>query len=181
KTIVEQSRLKEVQYMFQVYQSSFIDDEIVFSTYEPNSEVMLENLDADDLQIAWRQYKVNGENIFASLVDLTKSVNDQLSSTLKTIEDIQLQYAAIEKNLESLLDVLEKHSAEIAPSLLAHFENSINQRLAKHNKWIGDIQYLEYQKATNKHNDLKMTKDLEYQILNDNLRAKDVGGRQWPR
>ncbi len=82
---------------------------------------------------------------------------------------------------DNLTEILEKNAAKTSPDLLAHFESVIGQRIANQQKWAGDIDYLEYAKKTDEHKNIKKHRELEIQILSDNLRDQESGARQWPR
>ena len=66
--------------------------------------------------------------------------------------------------------------------LLAHYNAQINERRAKHQKWMADINWLEYAEADKTSNGVEGKFDLEKQILINNLRDLEQGVLwQWPQ
>lgn len=180
--IVEQSRLNDILYILQQYASSLHEESRIIAGYEPASGQILDSLDDEDSRSTWALWQDVITNLNANIKKLKNKAGSDLANVFETIAKLDKTKEAIGKDLHHLNGVLETYGGESLGGIMAHFENGINQRMARQYKWAGDLEYLTYVKIKNQHESNQKKKDLEVQILSDNLRDIEQGGAsQWPR
>jgi TolA-binding protein len=181
QNLVGQSRLKEVRFIYEQFETTVIDDQAVISTYEPNQTQTLDILDDDDSQKAWSIYMTNTKLIVQSMMQLEQDAESFLKRNIADIDRLLERKKKLFADVKDLTDVLQSKGASAAPAMLAHFDYAFGQRIAKQQKWSADIDFIKYTQATDDHKTLKRKQELELQVLSDNLREKDTGVSQWPR
>ncbi len=180
--IVEQSRLNDILYILQQYASSLHEESRIIAGYEPASGQILDSLDDEDSRSTWALWQDVITNLNTNIKNLKNKAGSDLANVFETIAKLDKTKEALGKDLHHLNGVLETYGGESLGGIMAHFENGINQRMARQYKWAGDLEYLTNVKIKNQHESNQKKKDLEVQILSDNLRDVEQGGAsQWPR
>ena len=180
--VVEQSRLNDILYILQQYASALHEESQIIAAYEPTTGQVLDSLDDDDSRATWGLWQDVISKLHASIKQLKNKAGSDLASVFETIAKLDKTKEAISHDLLHLKGVLESYGGESLAGIMSHFENGINQRMSRQYKWAGDLEYLTYVKAKNQQESNKRKKDLEVQIISDNLRETEQGGAsQWPR
>lgn len=180
--LVEQSRIREVRYLLEQFAASTHDDELILSSYEPEQGQTLDNLDDADSQSAWKMVNQIGVQLHRQLIQLDKDAERDLGSSLSQITQLMTRREKMTQDIAMLQDVLAHKAGAAASTLVAHFDNVIGERLARQQKWGGDLDYLTYVGVKDDQEQKKKKNDLELQILSDSLRETEQSKvTQWPR
>jgi hypothetical protein len=180
--IVRLSKIDEQKKVFEGYMNEIHESQSVLETYEPLETQTLDLLDDQDSQQAWKLIQNTSSLLYQSLDDLYRDADQNLSKTLASIDGLLSREQKQRREIALLRELLEKTGAQLTSTLIAHFDQVIGQRIAKQEKWSGDIDYLRYTKASDAHDNQTKSKDLELQILSDSLRQPGQGEpAQWMR
>jgi hypothetical protein len=182
KNIVNQSAINDSLYILQQYGSALHEESKIMGSYEPAGKEVLESLDDDDSRLSWNLWLETLASLNANINNLRKEAATELTSTLSNLAQIDQRRSQMVKNIENLRSVLETYGGESLAGIISHYDNALTQRLARQYKWSGDLEYLNYAGEKKSHDATRRKKDLEIQILNDQLRDLEQGGAtQWPR
>ena len=180
--LVEQSRIREVRYLLEQFASAVHDDQLILTSYEPDQAQTLDNLDDQDSQQAWKLTSQIASNLHKLMVQLNKDADAELGASLKQIEQIMSRREKMARDVDILQEVLGRKAGAAASALAAHFDHVIGERLARQQKWGGDLDYLTYVGVKEGQEQGRRKADLELQILSDNLReTEQTKVTQWPR
>jgi hypothetical protein len=180
--LVDQSSINDSLYIIQQYASALYEESKIIARYEPDSGKILDALDDDDSRANWTLWLETVATLNSGIKDLRSKAGDDLASVFKSLDKIDQTRTGIIRDLEALKNVLETYGGESLAGIIAHYDNALNQRLARQYKWSGDLEYLTYAREKSSHDAMTKKKNLELQILNDNLKDLEQGGAtQWPR
>jgi hypothetical protein len=180
--IVEQSQINDILYVIQQYASALYEESKIIAAYEPKSGQILDALDDEDSRANWNLWLETVAALNANIKDLKSQAGKDLATVFASLAKIDQSRANMVRDLENLKSVLETYGGESLAGIVAHYDNALNQRLARQYKWSGDLEYLSYAKEKNSHDAMTKKKNLELQILDDNLKDIEQGGAtQWPR
>ena len=180
--IVEQSPINDILYVIQQYASALYDESKIISTYEPKTGQILDALDDEDSRANWNLWLETVAALNSNIKDLKAQAGKDLADLFAALGKIDQTRSTIARDLENLKSILETYGGESLAGIVAHYDNALNQRLARQYKWSGDLEYLSYAKEKNAHDAMTKKKNLELQILDDNLKDLEQGGAtQWPR
>lgn len=180
--VIEQSRIREIRYLLEQFGASVHDDELILTSYEPDQAQTLDNLDDQDSQQAWKLVNQIATNLHKLMIQLNKDADAELGQSLGQIEQIMSRREKMSRDVGILKEVLGRKAGSAAGALASHFDNVIGERLARQQKWGGDLDYLTYVNVKGDQEKLRRKNDLEIQILSDNLRETEQSKvTQWPR
>lgn len=180
--VVEQSRIREVRYLLEQFSSAVHDDQLILTSYEPDQAQTLDNLDDQDSQQAWKLTSQIASHLHKLMIQLNKDADTELGTSMKQIEQIMGRREKLARDVDILQEVLARKAGAAASMLAAHFDHVIGERLAKQQKWGGDLDYLTYVGVKDGQEQNKRKTELELQILSDNLReTEQTKVTQWPR
>jgi outer membrane protein assembly factor BamD (BamD/ComL family) len=180
--IVEQSALNDILYVLQQYATALHDESKIIAAYEPQSGRVLDALDDEDSRSNWNLWLEVVASLNSNIKGLKMQAGKELADIFESLSKIDKQKSSLGRDIENLKNVLETYGGESLAGIIAHYDNALNQRLARQYKWAGDLEYLNYAKEKNTHEAVTKKKSLELQILNDNLKDMEQGGAtQWPR
>lgn len=180
--LIEQSRIREVRYLLEQFASAVHDDQLILTSYEPDQAQTLDNLDDQDSQQAWKLTSQIASNLHKLMIQLNKDADAELGTSLKQIEQIMGRREKLARDVDILQEVLARKAGAAASTLAAHFDHVIGERIARQQKWGGDLDYLTYVGVKEGQEQSRRKTELELQILSDNLReTEQTKVTQWPR
>lgn len=180
--IVDQSNIDDILFIIQQYGTALHEESLVISSYEPKSGQMLDALDDEDSRTSWGLWRELVANLYDHVKKLRQEGLEQLTSTFESLDKISKVRNHLEGDIADLTSVVETYGGESLGLILSHYENEINQRLARQFKWAGDLEYISYVKVKNDQESAAKKVAVERQILSDSLRENDQDGdSSWQR
>ena len=182
QSIVDQSNIDDMLYIIQQYGTALHEESLIIASYEPKSGKMLDTLDDDDSRTSWGLWRNLVANLHQQVKYVREDASKQLTEILARIDNIRKTRIHLEDDITDLTSVVETYGGENMGMILSHYENELNQRLARQFKWAGDLEYLNYVKVKNDQESAAKKVAIERQILSDSLRENDQGGdSSWQR
>ncbi len=141
-----------------------------------------QRLNAEDGAQAWKQWEFLAADVFGQIDGLDREVATGLKATLNELDQEEKRYDELQNKLHELTGTLESQLGKSLASILDQYEQAIDLRFARHQKWRADIDWLSYQGKLDEERKLNDKFTLEQQILKDNLTDLQQGVLwQWPQ
>ncbi len=142
----------------------------------------VQRLNAEDGAQAWKHWEFLAADVFSQIDALDKEVATGLKTTLNELDQQEKRYDELQAKLHELTGSLESQLGKSLSSILEQYEQAIDLRFARHQKWRADIDWLTYQGKLDEERKLNDKYNLEQQILKDNLTDLQQGVLwQWPQ
>jgi hypothetical protein len=125
---------------------------------------------ANDAQRAWKRWEYVSKIVFEKLARLESSVSTDLKELVKTLDQYIADHDEMVNRIALITNNLEAALGESLGSSLAHYQAEITERQAKHQKWQADMDWIEFEQLSNESQAIERRRELEEQILRDNLR-----------
>ncbi|MCX6126577.1 MAG: hypothetical protein NTV34_17735, partial [Proteobacteria bacterium] len=182
KSISNQSRIQDLKMIYNEFAASIQADQVILTSYDPTQTETLDILDDNDSQNSWLQISITERLINHSLRSLEADSRFDLSSTLESINRLLDWRQELKSSLSELRDILEQKAGSATSQILAHYDSVIDQRIARQQKWAGDIDFLSYSDRSQRQSKEKEAHALELQILTDDLQNQGQGVvKTWQR
>jgi hypothetical protein len=172
-----QSPHQSLKSLFTDYALSLTDESDDLANLRENAPEGAERFLADDYTTAWASWRTTVGEIFAALNTLDKEIKDDLNDILARTDKHHAEGATLLARLTATSARLESLMAQSFKVVLAHYENEIEKRRARQQKWLADIDWLEANQSANDHERLRKSYELERQILEDQLLDLEKGVR----
>ena len=181
-TSVRMSRVYSLKALAKEQAEGLLSDQTVLLAYRDQFPTSQSRHLHDDLYEAWGLFEYVLQQAYEQLLllekDMLKTTRQRLGhfdTLVKTHQDLLEE---LDETKSRLSRTLGKHMYEI----LAHYRSQINERRAKHGKWLADINWLKFQLKTEEKKAVHAKYELEQQILKENLKDLEQGALwQWPK
>ena len=179
--LMDRSFHKELRSLIRDYASALYDEDLVLEKYRDAIPGIAQKYFTNDVHLAWETWQNVVKNIYDQCESLGKEMQSTLEVRLKTLDGLVSAYDEISLRIDEVVMSAENNLGKNLGYLIAHYRTQIDNQHAKNRKWLADIEWLEYQKATLKEEAATEKFEIQEQILKENLKDLEQGALwQWP-
>jgi hypothetical protein len=136
---------------------------------------------SQDASETWKHWKFLARETYAGLKKLDKDITDGLTELFSDLQNHENHYEQLNSQLQVITSGLEAELGSSVNVLLGQYSGAIGARLAKHQKWRADLDWIGYAKAKQNASKIDKQYDLEKQMLQENLNDLEQGALwTWP-
>ncbi|MEZ4741341.1 MAG: hypothetical protein R3B45_02660 [Bdellovibrionota bacterium] len=179
--ILQQSPHRSIAKLLSQYALGLENEAEVLGKIREQKVTASERFLAKDISLAWSKWRYCVNELFNQLNALEGDINRELKSFLHKIDSLTEIEKTLSEEVKYYSKVLSQRLSESVGLIVEHYDHSIEERLAKQNKWLADIEWLKNQNEDQESMTRVDKYKLEKQILNDNLENMRQGVMwKWP-
>ena len=179
--LVNQSPHKSFKKMMTLYSMAINDEHELLAKVRETRRNRNEELLFADIDRAWNVWKETARSSFEHLLVLENDIKSGLDEVINDLGTQEARHQNLHQKLDDLTSRLEIQLGKNSGLIEDLYTNAINTRLAKHQKWNADLEWMGFNNAEKDQSKLTQKVDLERQILKDNLTDLQQGALwSWP-
>lgn len=145
-----------------------LQDELqILETYRAHGVSVVSRMLHKDMNQIQRQWTYLMSGIYQDLSEINTKKKSYLTKKLNSIKSIKTKIDQASFTLDQEKGLLDEKMRQAMPSILEHYIFSLDNQLARNQKWFADLKWIEYQEKDQIQKTLNEDYLIEQQILKD--------------